>query len=384
MNNPRTSEKSHLPSDINAEVHKTGSDAFPMSQQLRMVPLSKFNVIRTKPQTQLQTTLFQDGNQMDWFVNSGFTERLWLEFEFNIVNAPVTLNLEFCIDRIEIWSNGQILSTVRDYNLYHEWLFKSYEQTIREVSNNNKNTALVPQALGVGFHRKYLHLNCFVDNTEMKLNTIKGQLNFKIYFSSKGVVAGLTTNCQVQLADILSETHVLSNAGESLESHRKQNKMIKYRFLQPIRAASETIVMNAGQEYNIRLTSLSGLTAFLIFHITAVGSSPDSFSKLDSFELLDENNVITGLKTTHEQSRIISQALPGYLATLNENIYVIPFAYTALARKGCVAGFYAMNTKQQIKLYSGAAWVNGNYTVNVFAYDYNIITVDKGVASLSK
>lgn len=383
QNNPRSAEKSHLPSDVTAEIHVPGNDAFPKSQSLRLVPLSKFNVVRTKPQTQLQTTLFQDGNQVDYYINSGFTEKLWLEFEFNVVNAPVTLNLEFCIDRIEIISNGQILSTIRDYNLYHEWLFKSYEQTIREVPNNGKNTSLVAQPLAVGFFRKYLHLNCFIDSCEPKLNAIKGQLLFRIYFSSKGVT-GLTANCQVQLADILSETHQLSNMGESLENQRKSNRLLKYRFLNPIRAASETITMNASQQYNIRLTSLNSLSAFIIFHITPVASAPDVFSKLDSFELLDENNVIVGLKTSHEQSRIISHSLPGYLATLNENIYVVPFSYTALARKGCVAGLYKMTTKEQIKLYTSSTWVNGSYTVNVFSYDYNIINIDKGVASVSK
>lgn len=385
MNNPRSIEKSHLPSNVGAEIHVVGNDSFPMSQQLRMVPLSKFNVVRTKSQTQLQSTLFQDGNQVDYYVNSGFTERLWLELDFNIVNAAVTLNLEFCIDRIEIISNGQILSTIRDYNLYHEWLFKSYEQTIREAANNNKNELLVPQSLAVGSYRKYIHLNCFVDHCEPKLNAIKGQLLFRIYFSSKGVVAGLTSNCQVQLADILSETHQLSNMGESLENQRKANRLLKYRFLNPIRAASETITMNAGQQYNIRLTSLNSLTAFLIFHVTGAASAPDTFSKLDAFEFLDENNVIVSLKTTHEQSRIISQSLPGYLATLQENIYVVPFSYTALSRKGCVSGFYKMTTKEQLKLYTNpVSWSNGTYTVNVFGYDYNIINIDKGVASVSK
>lgn len=384
MNNPRIVEKQHLPSDTTREVHPISSDHFPSSQKLRMPPLNRFNNQRIKPQTQINLNLFTIGNQVDYYITTGYTEKLYLEVEANVVNAPVTLNVEFLIDRVEIISNGNILSTVRDYNLYHSWLFKTYDQSIRELPSYNKNTSFVPQSLAVGFHRFYIPLKTFVDNCQPKLNIIKGGLLFRIYFSEKGVVTGLNTNVNVSLADIIAQTQQLSNQLESLESQRKQNKMLKYRFLNPIRAASETIAMNANQQYNFRLTSLNSLSAYLVFHITLVGNDPDDFAQIDSFELLDQNNVLVSLKTSHEQSRLVSLSLPGYIATLKTNIYLIPFSFPTMADNGSQSGFYKMTTMEQIKVYTSSTWTNGNYTFECYSYDYNTLILDKGVATVSK
>lgn len=384
-NNPRLVELQHLPKNVTEEVHKHGADNFPLNQQLRMVPLSRFNNIRVKPMTQLQSVLFTNGNQTDYYINAGYTEKIWFELELNIINAAVTLNVEWLIDRIEIISNhGHIISTIRDHNLYHSWLFKTYDETQRIAPSYNKNGSLVAQSLAVGAHTIYIPIWSFIDSCEPKLNAIKNQLLFRVYWSSNGVVAGLNTNATVVLADIICQTQQLSNMGESLETQRKQAKMLLYRIVNPIRASSETIAMNASSTYNFRLTSLNSMSAFLVFHISLVGAAPDAFTRADAYELLDENNVIVGLKTTHEQSRLVSLSFPGYLATLSSNIYVIPFSFPTLAIQGIQSGFYKMTTKEQIRIYTDAAWVNGNYTFNCYSYDYNTLHIEKGIASVSK
>lgn len=388
INNPHVQNKHHLPSDLNAEIHKFSSDGFPKSQELRLPPVNRFAVVRTKPQSAIQSNLFQDGNEISFYVNSGYTEKVFMELEFNVVNAPVTLNFEWCIDRINIESGngGNPISVIRNENLYHQtWLFKSYEQTIREAENNNKSNNLVAQSLPIGFYRRYIEIPCFVSNCQPKINAIKGGLLFKVYFSAAGVTAGLTTNVNVSLCDILSYTQELAPQHSALENERKANRLLKHRFLNPIRAANETITMNASQQYNIRLTSLNSLSAYLIFHIRLISNSVDNFSRIDAFELLDENNVIVGLKTTHEQHRqLISQNMPGYLATLNQNIYIVPFCFTDLANRGIQSGFYAMSTKEQLRIYTTAGHTNGTYQVNIYSYDYNTLIVDNGVAMLSK
>ena len=384
LNNPRLLDKNHLPSDTTTEVHKQHSDGFPVSQKLRMVPLNRFNHIRTKPQTQLQSVLFTVGNQVDYYLaNPGFTERLWLEVECTIQNAAVTLNVEFLIDRVEIISNGNIISTIRDYNLFHNWLFKNYDQTAREAPIYNKNSSLVAQSLAVGAHRFYIPIHSFVD-LGIKMNAIKGGLLFRIYFSNVGVVAGLNTNCLVSSCDIISQVQQLSNVGESLEIQRKQNKMLKYRFLNPIRACSETVAMNASQQYNFRLTSLNSLSAFIVFHVVAVGGLPTAFETIEAFELLDENNIIVGQKNNYEMTRLTSLSFPGWVNTLSPNIYVIPFCFTQLAKEGTSAGFFKMTTKEQIRIYTPSTWVNGNYKVEAYSYDYNVVHIDKGTVNVSK
>lgn len=383
LNNPSHAVKQHLPSNVSAEVHTNESDGFPTSQQLRLTPLNRYNIQRIKPQTNLPVTLFSNGQIVDIKLNPSYTERLWLELEFNIVNAPVTLNLDFAIEYLEILSGNTTISVIRDVNFLHSWLFKSYETTVRQATNANKNSSLVSQSLAVGFHRKYIHLDCFVDSCQPKLNMIKDQIILKFHFQDKCVVAGSAANVQVQLCDVLAETQELMT--ESLETQRKQSKMLKYRFLNPIRATNESITMNAGQTYNFRLTSLNSMTSHLIFHLKAAAALPDVFSQIEAFEFLNSNNQIQGVKCTHEQSRILSESMPGWLSSINEAIYIIPFSFVNLAKKGIQAGFWKMDTLSQIRIYTSATtWVNGAYTFECYGYEYNTLNIDRGVVSLSK
>ena len=382
LNNPSHAVKQHLPSNVNAEVHANESDGFPTSQQLRLPPLNRFNVQRIKPQTNLPVTLFSNGNIVDIKLNPSYTERLWLELEFNVVTAPVTLNLDFAIEYLEILSGNTTISVIRDVNFLHSWLFKSYETTVRQATNANKNSSLVSQALPIGFYRKYIHLDCFVDSCQPKLNMLKDQIILKIHFQDKCVIAGSNANVQVQLCDVLAETQELMT--ENLETQRKQAKMLRYRFLNPIRATNESITMNANQTYNFRLTSLNSMTSHLIFHIRLAGALPDVFSQVDFFEFLNSNNQVQGTKCSHQQSRIISESMPGWLASLNEAIYIIPFSFVNLAKKGVQAGFWKMDTLSQIRIYTPSTWVNGSYTFECYGYEYNTLHIDKGVVSLSK
>ncbi len=387
INNPKQNEKNHLPSNLSQEVHKFGSDNFPKSQALRMPPLNRWNWIRVKPHTTLQSSLFVNGNQTDYILGNipGYCEKAQLEFEINVVNNPVTLNMEFLIDRIEFHSNGNIIQTIRDYNLYHAWLWKSNDETARTAASFNKNTSLVSQALGVGFHRVYLEIDCLINQTEPKLNIIKNtNLTVRIFWSTKGVVAGLNSDAQVQLCDILIKNQQLSMMQESWETQKKQSMLLKYRFLDPLKAADETLVMNASQQYNIRLTSLNAASSFLVFHVSLVGAAPDTFSTIDSFELLDSSNQIVGIKTTHEAAQLCGTDFPGVLLTLKPNIYVVPFSFPNLARLGNQSGLYKFTTQEILKIYTPAGWVNGNYNVLIYSYNYATMQIEKGVVSVMK
>jgi len=387
FNNPKANEKNHLPSDLKSEIHKFASDGFPKSQNLRMVPVNRFNIIRVKPHTTLQSVLFTNGNQTDYILSpvTGYAEKAYIEMEINVINAPVTLFTELLIDRIELIANGNIIQTIRDYNLYHSWLFRTNDETNRIARSFNKDTSLVAQALAVGFHRLYIELDCFINQTEPKLNVIKNNnITARIYWSSKGVTAGLNTNATVQLCDLIIKNQQLSMISENLETQRKGNMLLHYRFLDPIKGADETIAMNASQQYNIRLTSLNQYCSYLVFHIIEVGTAVDNFARIDSFELLDANNVIVGLKTSHEQANLVSLDFPGVLTTIKPNVYVIPFSFVQLSRLGNSSGGYKMNTLEILKIYTPSTWVNGNYNVLVYAYNYATLSIDKGVVSVMK
>lgn len=383
-NNPRSIDKHHL-GDIKQEVHPLAHNDFPASQDLKMPPLNRFNLVRIKPQTNLQGNLFTPGNQIDYYVNTGYTEKLVLEINYNVTTAAVTPNFEFCIDRLEIISNGEILSTIRGINLWHQWLFKSYDQTIREVSTVNKNTSLVPQSVAVGNgYQHHIHLWSMVDYIQPRLNSIKSNFLFRIYFTNAGIVAGNSNNITVTNCDIIAITQQLSGLGESLESERKMHRMLNYRFLNPIRADSETRALNPSSDYYFRLTSSNGLVAFIVFHLTPVGGAPDNFSQLASYEMLDENNTIVGINIPGNLDVYVGESFIGYAKYLFPNCYLIPFSFVNKAIQGCQTGYYKTTTKEQIHIYTGAGFAAGNYLFEAYTYEYNVLHVNNGTASISK
>lgn len=385
INNPKNINQLHLPSNTTAEVHPIASDGFPASQQTRMPPINRFNYLRIKPKTNIQAQLFTPGNQIDFEVATPYTEKLLLEFNLSVATAAVTANLEFCIDRLEIISNGIILSTLRGINLWHAWLFKSYDQTVREVSVNNKSTSLVPQSIAVGNNYIfYVHLWSFVDYIQPKLNAIKSNLTFRVYFTDAGIIAGSAANITVNSCDIIAQTQQLSGMLESLETQRKLNRDIRYRFLNPIRACSETRALLPSSEYSFRLNSTNGLTSFIVFHLTTIGGNPDAFAQLNSYEFLDENNTIVGIQMPRQLQVYCSESFVGYASYLFPNCYVIPFGFVGMSLEGCECGFYKMTTKEQIKIYTDAAFVGGNYLFEAYTYEYNVLSLCNGSANIMK
>lgn len=383
-NNPRSIDTHHL-GDIKQEVHPTGSDGFPADQSLRIPPLNRFNHRRIKPLTTLQANLFTPGNQIEYDITESYTEKLLLEINYNVATAAVTPNFEFCIDRMEIISNGEIISTVRGINLWHQWLFKSYDQTIREASATNKNISLVPQSVGVSTgNQHYVHLWSLVDYIQPKLNIIKSKFTVRLYFTDVGIISGSTANLTVTSCDLIAFTQQLSSVGESLEHERKANRMLKYRFLNPIRAASETRALTASADFSYRLSSSNGLVAFIVFHLSLVGASPNTFTQLASYDFLDESNQTVGIQIPNKLDIYVGSSFIGYAKYLFPNCYVIPFSFPNLAIKGCQAGFYKTTTKEQVRIYTSSSFTPGNYAFEAYTYEYNVLSIDKGTAKVSK
>jgi hypothetical protein len=384
QNNPRPVDTPHL-GDKHEEIHPIGYDGYPISQQVKFPPLSRFNPLRIKPQSNLNAQLFQPGNQIDFELSTPYVEKLLVEFNYNVSTAAVTLNFEFLIDRMEIWSNGQIISTVRGDNLWHSWLFKSYDQTLREIAATNKNASLVPQSVGVGNNNQhFIHLWSLVDYIQPRTNLFKSKFTVRLYFSNRGIVSGSGANISVNSCDLIALTQQLPGASESLDLERKQNRMLKYRFLNPIRAVAETRAMNASSEYFFRLSSSNGLVAFMVFHLNLVGAAPDAFSAVANYELLDENNQIVGINIPGKLDSYLGQSVIGYGKFLFPNVYVISFSFTSLALQGQQSGMYKTTTKEQIKLNTGAGWTNGNYEFQCYTYEYNTLSIDRGVATSTK
>ncbi|MBP6425713.1 MAG: hypothetical protein KA278_08330, partial [Flavobacterium sp.] len=187
--------------------------------------------------------------------------------------------------------------------------------------------------------------------------------------------------------DVIQITQQLSGALEALEQKRKSHGLFKFRFLNPVRIASQTLAMTASSQYDIRLTSANGLYAYLFFVIRTnpiSSANINSFLAIDSFELLDQDNTIVGIKTTNEMHKYDSLMFSGDILN-SKQFYVVPFALSIeAANNGAQVGFYKFNTNEILRLYTPAGFANTSYRVDVYGYEYNVLKLNNGVLNVNK
>ena len=85
--------------------------------------------------------------------------------------------------------------------------------------------------------------------------------------------------------------------------------------------------MTASSSYDIRLTSATGMSAYLVFIVRSAplaASSVNTFIPIQSFELRDQSNTIVGINTTNDLSTELSLLFQGDIFNY-KSIYVIPF-----------------------------------------------------------
>jgi hypothetical protein len=383
-------DKEHL--GTTSEIHGHNSNGMKSSQNLTLPPMNLFGGrIRTKPQSGFtQNTLISGNGQLDfWLGSAGYVKNIRLEMEYTISTAAVSILPMYLIDRVEFHSTeGNIISTIYGDNVYFEKLHETleYYNRIRTTQNLDASYNAISQA--VGNYRILFKIPCFIDQCEPKLSVIQNKMLVRVFFSNLGVVAGSAANISVTLCDIIQETVQLSSSLEAMEQQRKVSKDLHFRFLNPVRATSQTINMVGGSQYDIRLTSANNLSAYLVFVIRSApltGANINNFVAIDSYELLDQDNTIQGLKITNEQQKIMSLNFDGDILNF-KNIYVVPFTISvSSSRNGQQCGYYGFTSNEILRVYTpNAGWVNGNYRIDVFTYDYNILKILKGRLDVSK
>ena len=388
--NNKNSQKNHLPNNQVAEIHAHSSNGIKASESLTLPPMNIFGgVIRSKPQSGFnQANLISGKGQLDYHLNSaGYCERIALELEMTCAVA-VSVIPHYLIDRLELYSTeGNIISTIYGDCIYGHKINQGLEvfNRIRDIENLNSNydaKALVAATL----YRFVVHLPTFIDGSQIKLSAIKDQLKLKIWFSDLGVVAGNATDISVSSCDILQYTQQLGAPLEAMEQKRKSMGHFYFRFLNPVRIASNTLAMTASSQYDIRLSSANSLSAYLFF---VVRSSPlttniNTFIKISAFELLDKDNTIVGLKQTNESHKLMSLKFEGDIFNY-KNLYTLPFALnTEAALNGSQVGFYAFTSNEILRVYTDAAFANGNYRIDVYSMDYNMLCLKDGALNVQK
>jgi hypothetical protein len=384
-NNLKNSDKEHLPKDLVMPIHQHGS----FKNDLVLPPMNSFHQIRSKPQSGFnQTTLISNAGQLDYHLNSaGYISHLKLEMEFTISTAAVTLIPAYLIDRVEIMSSeNNIISTIYGDVIYLEKVHQTLEEHTRTRTVEGLTAGYDGTAYAVGSYRVVFKIPTFIDQTQLKLNAIREKLLVRIYFSSLGVVAGTAANISVTLCDVLQKGVQLSNTLESLEISRKMKAEHKFRFLNPVRAASQTLAMAASSQYDIRLTSANNLSAFLLFVVRAapLTTNINTFVAIDKFQLLDQDNVIQSIEISNENHKWLTKAFDGDIFNF-KNIYCVPFAESIKdSLNGGQTGFYSMTSNEILRIYTSGTFTPGSYRIDVYSWDHNKLTLCGGNLQVSK
>lgn len=383
----------HVPNQ-NYELHTHNNKiGFSDSQALSLPPINQFTGwIRSRARSGFnQATLFSDNGILDYnLTSSGFCEKIFLEFELRVVNAAVSFLPHYAIDRIEYESTeGSPLFTVYGDNVYiGEKLHQSLDahNRFRAVENLDANYDAV--SIPVGTKRIIIPLPSIVDQSPIKLNIINGEFKIKIYFSSRCIVAGVAANLTVSSCDILQKTQRLSQYGETMETNLKMRSNLKFRVLAPIKYTSQSIALAPSGQFDIRLTSGTGLSAYIYFVVRAapvLGANVNNFvDAVEFFELLDATNEIQGIKTSNELLKWQSEQFTGDILNFKK-IYTIPFAIDVdAANSGNQTGFYAMSSNEILRIYTKSTLALGTYEVSVYGLDYQCLEINRGMITIKK
>ena len=308
--------------------------------------------------------------------------------EFTAATA-VTVIPHYLFDRIELLSTeGNVITNIYGDNIYLVKLHKTLEQHNRERQSENLGTTYDGVAIAANTLKRVLvHIPCFIDGTQLKLSAVRDRMIMRVYFSPNGVTAGVATDINVSLCDVIQKTQQLSGALESMEQKRNANSKRYFRFLNNGRIATETRSLVASSQYDVRLTSANGMYAYLYFIIRTnplSGANINNFVAIDSFELYDRDGTIVGIKMTNEHHKLDSLQFDGDILNY-KNVYTIAFALSiSAAHNGNQTGFYKFSGDEYLRLYTPAGLANDSYRIDVFGFEYNTLKMEHGRLDVCK
>ena len=368
------------------ELHPHASNGFKGSHQLVLPPIAQ-RFIRNQPQSGFDgDSILDNGSILFDLYSVGFTEKLALELSLTVSNNPVSILGQFLIDRVELMtSNNDILQTIFGMNVYLDKIHqtKEYHDRVRDYENISEDFDAL--AIPVGTKRLLLHIPTWIDGSHPKLNSIRDELKLKVYFSRNGVTAGLLSDIRVDNIDMIQKVSVLDGKSESMEIQKKSSIKQSFRVLNPVQFAYNNLTMNPSSQYDIKLSGSSGsLCSYLIFTVRRQTDPISEFSQLDSYELVDAKGSIFAIRINNELNKEFSLAFQGEIFN-EKNIYAWPFSIDVeSARQGSQTGFFSFSGDERLRLYTPSTWTAGDYTIQVFGYEYAEIVIDKGHLSIKR
>jgi len=173
------------------------------------------------------------------------------------------------------------------------------------------------------------------------------------------------------------------------EIDRRRNSIYKYRYLEPTRVQQSITNLAPYNTYDIRLTSISGYSAYLLCVVrpsVITFANQNTYQPLLKLELLDKDGNIIGITQDSLGMQIISEQFAGYMLDIKPNIFLLPFCMDVKgALMGQMNGLYKFNTGQEVlRLYTEGTITPGSYQITIYSYDYQTLELNKGMISSYK
>jgi len=264
-------------------------------------------ILRSLPQSTFASQLFNEGQTVDFYCNySGFIEELRLSILATVANNNVSVNGNYLINRVEIYDTaGSVAQTIYADSIYMEFCTQNNDESVFEQTNSLVSTTynIAGPYIPTTNLEILLRIPCAISDSQLKGKSVSQYL-IRVYFSNKGLQGNVADLLCTDLS-LLQYSEALSAKGEQMEVNRKRNELNMYRVLTPTRIALEIVQMLPNNFYDIRLTSWTQLSAYILF---VVRSSPVSVTNVTDFipilkyELYNENSQIVGTTITNKKN----------------------------------------------------------------------------------
>lgn len=358
----------------------------PASEGIKLPPVSLFsgwtrlksnssisNNLITSSQGQIEFDLRYNGKAFEHYMEIELAEN---------GTGDSTLNIYNLIDYIELLSpdDGTVLQTIYDYYmLLGDNLFMSQEQLKKRarILGFDETTFLpvantIPQS---GTRTFYLPIPLF-RSSPVELRHFCRPLILRIYTKSaaNAVNSGTSSDLTLNSWDIIVKQLPLPLKRPTVD--------VKHRYVHYQRVI-ETTTFNANTYTDVRLTSLHGQSAYLMFFIrpqSVVNENFTAFQKIDKFELRDpQNNIISAIQHTDQFQDILRDEADGELLNLAayDNVYFLSFCLDpqSVYHRGASNGSMNFLSDELLRVYLPAGWVNGQYRIDIISAELNTMCI---------
>ena len=317
----------------------------------------------------------------------------------------------FWFSRIEILYNSQVVESVEPYDAATETVsyltdqeFKNVYQTMNYGSDGGLASAVAYTANSSQTFNYYLPLWASFLNCQPFIKGFKDAWRIRFTFANSIIAtvtptgSALTTATGVSVALnqmylYTTEAQVSDAATAGLEAAHRSG--IIYRSIIRNKFSANEATIAAGAVYNKVLTTFSTDSAGLLLYVSLSSTSEPGYClntyALDSLELRDAANaqLTITLPAGLVESYLMTQQTPLNSAIVNNslyNIYLFSFCNNILnvLETGKNSGGLKLTSQERIQFVNPAGSALASVKVNVISYEYALMAVRGGVATVTR